>query len=163
MGFSNAQLKKLCTPPNNEQIKSRQRDNQTFYYLEGWQVIEQCNRIFGFDSWNRETIALNCLSARPKGDRFCVSYLARVRVTVHAGAQTIIREGSGVMHAIATTLGHAHEIAAKGAETDASKRALATFGMPFGLRLYAGEGDPDRRHSIAQEMTSTRRSGHATD
>jgi recombination DNA repair RAD52 pathway protein len=32
--------------------------------------------------------------------------------------------------------GQAHELALKGAETDATKRALATFGNPFGLALY---------------------------
>jgi hypothetical protein len=32
----------------------------------------------------------------------------------------------------------AHEIAAKGAETDATKRALSTFGNLFGLSLYGG-------------------------
>ena len=33
----------------------------------------------------------------------------------------------------------AHELALKGAETDATKRALATFGNPFGLALYDRE------------------------
>ena len=33
----------------------------------------------------------------------------------------------------------AHEIALKAAETDATKRALATFGNPFGLALYDKE------------------------
>ena len=32
--------------------------------------------------------------------------------------------------------GEAHELALKAAETDATKRALATFGNPFGLALY---------------------------
>ncbi len=36
----------------------------------------------------------------------------------------------------------AHEIALKAAETDATKRALATFGNPFGLALY----DKDQAH-----------------
>ena len=31
-----------------------------------------------------------------------------------------------------------HDIALKAAETDATKRALATFGKPFGLELYRG-------------------------
>ena len=35
--------------------------------------------------------------------------------------------------------GEAHELALKGAETDATKRALATFGNPFGLALYDRE------------------------
>jgi Rad52/22 family double-strand break repair protein len=34
--------------------------------------------------------------------------------------------------------GAAHDIALKVAETDATKRALATFGKPFGLELYRG-------------------------
>ena len=32
--------------------------------------------------------------------------------------------------------GEVHDIALKAAETDATKRALATFGKPFGLELY---------------------------
>ena len=42
--------------------------------------------------------------------------------------------------------GQAHELALKGAETDATKRALATFGNPFGLALYDREqGGVSRR------------------
>lgn len=37
------------------------------------------------------------------------------------------------------TLGEAHEKALKEAETDAMKRALTTFGNPFGLALYDRE------------------------
>jgi len=35
--------------------------------------------------------------------------------------------------------GEVHDIALKAAETDATKRALATFGKPFGLELYRKE------------------------
>jgi hypothetical protein len=36
-----------------------------------------------------------------------------------------------------------HDTALKAAETDATKRALATFGKPFGLALYgAGKSPP---------------------
>ena len=48
----------------------------------------------------------------------------------------MIREGSGVSHGIDVDLGQAHESALKEAETDAMKRALMTFGNPFGLALY---------------------------
>src|SRR5262245_64004157 len=40
----------------------------------------------------------------------------------------------------AASIDSAHEIALKAAETDGTKRALATFGNPFGLALY----DKDR-------------------
>ena len=154
MTFSPSQVRKLRSPVRSEHVKTRVSDGQTLSYLEGWQVIAQCNRIFGFDSWNRETASLNCLNARPQGNRFAVSYLARVRITVRAGGDLIIREGSGVGHAQAATLGQAHEIAAKGAETDATKRALATFGAPFGLTLYGGH---------TEFNSSGKANGNATD
>ena len=47
--------------------------------------------------------------------------------------------GQGRGKAKAPTPGQAHELALKGAETDATKRALATFGNPFGLALYDRE------------------------
>jgi len=60
-----------------------------------------------------------------------------VRVTVIAGGLTpLVREGSGAGHGIDVDLGQAHESALKEAETDAMKRALMTFGNPFGLALY---------------------------
>ena len=46
------------------------------------------------------------------------------------------REGCGAGHGILKDLGEAHESALKEAETDAMKRALMTFGNPFGLALY---------------------------
>jgi recombination DNA repair RAD52 pathway protein len=48
----------------------------------------------------------------------------------------LVREGSGAGHGIDLDLGQAHESALKEAETDAMKRALMTFGNPFGLALY---------------------------
>jgi hypothetical protein len=61
-----------------------------------------------------------------------VTYTARVRISVGE----VIREGSGAGHGIDADLGQAHESALKEAETDAMKRALMTFGNPFGLALY---------------------------
>ena len=67
------------------------------------------------------------------------AYTAKVRVSVRAGDIVIVREGSGTGEGRASTPGQAHELALKGAETDATKRALATFGNPFGLALYDRE------------------------
>ena len=39
--------------------------------------------------------------------------------------------------------GEVHDIALKAAETDATKRAFATFGKPFGLELYRHSRAPD--------------------
>jgi hypothetical protein len=77
------------------------------------------------------------------------SYSARVRVRVRAGETIVSREGTGCGTASARNAADAHERAIKAAETDATKRALATFGNRFGLCLYdkeqAGVSEPANR------------------
>ena len=57
-------------------------------------------------------------------------------VAVQADGSTIIREGHGSGEGRGSSPGEVHDIALKAAETDATKRAFATFGKPFGLELY---------------------------
>jgi len=111
-------------------------------YVEGWHVIAEANRIFGFDGWTRETVSMletnrELLTLKGQnGDyqQWRVGFVAKVRVT--AGGVT--REGTGFGSGMGKpeALGDAIESAVKEAETDAMKRALMTFGMPFGLALY---------------------------
>src|SRR6185312_920113 len=70
---------------------------------------------------------------------YLATYTAKVRIRVRAGDVNIVREGSGTGEGKGPTPGQAHEIALKSAETDATKRALATFGNAFGLALYDRE------------------------
>ena len=107
--------------------------------MEGWHVIAEANRIFGYDAWDRRTLASHCVWSGPSGAYHGAAYTAKVRVSVRAGDIIIVREGSGTGEGKAPTPGQAHELALKGAETDATKRALATFGNPFGLALYDRE------------------------
>jgi len=86
----------------------------------------------------RASPTCRCVLARENRGTFLAVYLARVRVTVHADGSTIIREGHGTGDGHGTSPGEVHDIALKAAETDATKRALATFGKPFGLELYRG-------------------------
>ncbi len=59
--------------------------------LEGWQVIAEAKRIFGFDGWQRQTITVRCVAqaerliGRDQKPDWGVTYTARVRVTVTAG------------------------------------------------------------------------------
>jgi hypothetical protein len=55
---------------------------------------------------------------------------------VRVDGEKIVREGNGCGEARGNTAGEAHDLALKTSETDATKRALATFGKPFGLALY---------------------------
>lgn len=145
-GFSESQVASLESPLARETVKQRAQAGRKFSYIEGWHAIAEANRIFGFDAWDREVVEIKCVAERERkigSDRqregHQVSYLARVRVTVHAGDMTIRREGVGYGSGIDADLGAAHESAAKEAETDAMKRALVTFGNPFGLALYDKE------------------------
>src|SRR5215472_17002532 len=138
MSFSTKQLQALRRNLNSRYIRTRSVNGRELSYIEGWYAISEANRIFGFDGWNRETLESRCALARETRGSFLAIYIARVRVTVHADGATIIREGHGTGEGRGTSLGEVHDIALKAAETDATKRALATFGKPFGLELYRG-------------------------
>ena len=147
-GFSREQVSALAAPLDRAKVQQREQGRSRVSYLEGWQLIAEANRIFGFDGWQRQTIAVHCvcqaerlIGARSAGREpkpgWGVTYTARVRITVHPpGLPPLIREGTGAGHGIDVDLGQAHESAIKEAETDAMKRALMTFGNPFGLALY---------------------------
>ena len=147
-GFSPEQLAALSAPLDRANVRQREQGRSRVSYLEGWQVIAEANRIFGFDGWQRQTIAVRCVAqaerligargtSRDQKPGWGVTYTARVRVTVTAGRLTpLVREGSCAGHGIDVDLGQAHESALKEAETDAMKRALMTFGNPFGLALH---------------------------
>ena len=138
MGFSVKQVRALKRNPDHRHIRTREANGRELTYLEGWYAITEANRIFGFDGWSRETIESKCILAREKGGTFLTVYVARVRLTVQANGSTVIREGHGTGEGRGTSPGEVHDIALKAAETDATKRALATFGRPFGLELYRG-------------------------
>ena len=151
MGFSAKQVQALRRQPSGRHIRTREAHGRELSYLEGWYAISEANRIFGFDGWSRETVESKCVLARENRGTFLAVYIARVRVTVHADGATIIREGHGTGEGSGTSPGEVHDIALKVAETDATKRALATFGKPFGLALYgSGKTAPSPRVSTPE-------------
>jgi hypothetical protein len=137
MGFSSKQLRALQRGVPARNVRTRTLSGRQLAYIEGWHAIAEANRIFGFDGWDRETVEQRCIAARGIRGSVLAIYSAKVRLTVRADGVSIIREGSGTGEGRASQAGEAHEVALKGAETDATKRALATFGKPFGLALYA--------------------------
>src|SRR3974390_206075 len=140
MAFSIRQVRALKRKPDHRHIRTRHaHDGRELSYLEGWYAISEANRIFGFDGWSRETVESRCVLARENKGIFLAVYIARVRLTVKAEGTTIIREGPGTGEGRGISPGEVHDIALKAAETDATKRALATFGKPFGLELYRGQ------------------------
>jgi DNA recombination protein Rad52 len=167
MSFSAKQIRLLRKQPHPRHLRSRQGNGRELTYIEGWHAIDEANRIFGFDGWDRETVDSRCVFARESSGVYRVLYAAKVRITVRADRVSIVREGSGTSEARGPSSAEAHDMALKSAETDATKRALATFGRPFGLALHlhpksletskvASHASPDTRTAF------DRSSRHAT-
>lgn len=142
MSFTPDTIKALEAPLDRGHVATREQAGRSLSYIEAWHAIAEANRIFGFDGWTRETVDLRLLGEPRETkdkygkDQWRVGYSARVRITVFAGERTIIREGCGFGSGIDKDVDQAHESALKEAESDAMKRALMTFGNPFGLALY---------------------------
>lgn len=155
MGFSAKQVQALRRSPDHRHIRSRAANGRQLSYLEGWYAISEANRIFGFDGWSRETVETRCAIARENRGTFLAIYIARVRITVHANGAMIIREGHGTGEGRGTSPSEVHDIALKAAETDATKRALSTFGKPFGLELYRSDRTALSRNQPAPPPASS--------
>src|SRR5215470_12945249 len=136
MGFSAKQVKALRRNLDHRCVRTREANGRELSYIEGWYAISEANRIFGFDAWSRETVDSRCVLTRENRGSFLAIYVAKVRITVHADGATVVREGHGSGEGRGASPGEVHDTALKAAETDATKRALATFGKPFGLALY---------------------------
>lgn len=145
MTFTPEQIAALEAPLDRKNVKQREQGRSQVSYIEGYHAENEANRIFGFHAWNRETVEIRQVAEKPrkigKGqyekDGWGVSYIAKVRITVMTPTgHEVVREGVGAGHGIDADLGQAHESAIKEAETDAEKRALKTFGNPFGQALY---------------------------
>jgi DNA recombination protein Rad52 len=147
--FTDSQVNQLKEPLDRAVVKTRAQGGKNLSYIEGWQAIKTANTIFGFGNWKRELV--KCTMVREDQvqnkagkDVWDVAYIAVVRITVYStdttGGPEIVREGIGYGSGLGMYKpGDAHESASKEAETDAMKRALMTFGNPFGLALYDKE------------------------
>ena len=155
MAFTDQQARQLKAKLDAQYVKTRRANGITLHYIEGWHVIAEANRIFGYDGWDRRTLGTNCVWTGTSDQSYVAAYTAKVRVYVRAGDVTIVREGSGTGEGKAPTPGQAHEFALKSAETDATKRALATFGNVFGLALYDREQAGVRQRSPSKPNPET--------
>ena len=129
MSFNEEQKKLLNQKIDQKNVTFRPGGGgQKLAYVESWHVIQEANRIFGFDGWSSETLETFLVSDDPK----CITYIARVRITVG----DIVRECTGAGHGRMGSSGDKYESAVKEAESDARKRAFMQFGDQFGLSLY---------------------------
>ena len=159
--FSDATVRLLEAQLEPGRIKTQTQNGRTrtdasgrpLQHIEGWDAIDIANRIFGY-AWSRETVQMiEAHEPMLNGERDNVvsTYVAKVRVTIHTATGTIVREGWGDGRSIAKVAGDAVGMAIKSAETDATKRALATLGPQFGLHLYDKDGKVSATRARAVE------------
>ena len=121
---------KMGLPP--EQVKKRRQGGKDLSYVEGWQVIETANHIFGHDGWQQQVKALTVHRTEKAG----YEVVAQVALRIDFIDGVIVREDVGVGTASAK---QGLDLAAKEAVTDGMKRAFRTLGNRFGNSLYDKE------------------------
>ena len=114
-------------------------NGQSVHYMEGWRVILEANKIFGFDGWSTQIVHTDVrdvteMSEQQQQQRYSATVSVQIRVTVRGGVTREDR-GSGTSQNMYTK-GEAITKAEKDAVTDATKRALKNFGNALGLSLY---------------------------
>ena len=148
--FNENQLKILNEELNSSRIKTREKGNVSLSYIEGHDVIETANKVFGFGNWSYSISKLEHVSQEQnQNQNHVICYKAVVQVLVHSENHTldVSREDVGFGTGVAKTQADAHEGAAKEAVTDALKRAMRSFGNQFGNSLY----DKTKNHQANNE------------
>jgi recombination DNA repair RAD52 pathway protein len=67
MAFTDTQVRQLKAKLDPSHVKTRSFNGASLSYVEGWHAIAEANRIFGYDGWDRRTIATNCVWTGVKG------------------------------------------------------------------------------------------------
>jgi DNA repair and recombination protein RAD52 len=123
-------------------IKTREKGNLSLSYLEGHDIIDTCNKVFGYGNWGYSVSTLEHVSQETnEKQNVVVGYKAIIKLTIydHLHTKHVSREDVGFGTGIAKSLADAHEGGAKEAVTDALKRCFRTFGSQFGNSLYGGK------------------------
>ena len=149
--FNDKQMKALQSELSADRIKVRDKANIKLSYLEGFDIIDTANSIFGFGGWAYTISSLEQVSQEVNANQnVVVCYKAIVKVDVYDidHSTMISRQDVGFGTGVARSLADAHENSAKEAVTDALKRSLRSFGNQFGNSLY------DKSKSVAQNTPS---------
>ena len=149
--FNDQQTKALSSELSADRIKVRDKANIKLSYLEGFDIIDTANNIFGFGGWAYTISSLEQVSQEVNANQnVVVCYKAIVKVDVYDidHSTMISRQDVGFGTGVARNLADAHENSAKEAVTDALKRSLRSFGNQFGNSLY------DKSKSISQNTPS---------
>ena len=156
--FNDKQNQVLAYELDSSRIKSRSKGNISLSYLEGFDVIETANKIFGYGNWDYNISKLEQVSQEQnQNQNNVICYKAVINVVIHdlQHSKHVSREDVGFGTGIAKTLADAHESGAKEAVTDAIKRTMRSFGNQFGNSLYdkSRNHQPQNQQPYAQPQT----------
>ena len=82
MAFTEAQVKSLEAKLDAKHVRTRRAHDTTLAYVEGWHVIAEANRIFGYDAWDRHTLSTRCVWSDSANHHYAAAYIAKVRIAV---------------------------------------------------------------------------------
>jgi DNA recombination protein Rad52 len=155
--FSIDQIEQLQARLDDSRVHTRRKQGIELRYLEGHDVIDTANVVFGFHAWSYNVRRLELTAG---------VWMAVVAVTVLTPeGETVTREDVGVgipLFGRDQPDGNpdAQEMAIKGAVTDALKRALRTFGNAFGNGLYDKSDGASANGSARSDEPAPLRPGH---
>ncbi len=159
--FNEKQLQILNSELDGSRVKNREKGNISLSYLEGFDIIETANTVFGFGNWDYAISKLEQVSSEiNQNQNNVICYKAVVQVLVHSvdHSQDVSREDVGFGTGVSKSLADAHEGAAKEAVTDALKRALRSFGNQFGNSLYSKDKNHSNNGNYQNQQNQTRQS-----
>ena len=152
--FNKNQLTILNQELDLNRIKTREKGNINLSYIEGFDVIDTANLIFGYGNWSYLISSLTQVSQEQNHNQnFVVCYKAVVKLIVkdENHSKSTSRQDVGFGTGTAKTLADSHENAGKEAVTDALKRAMRSFGNQFGNSLYDKTRNQQNQDSSYQQ------------
>ena len=155
--FNKNQLASLSQELDSSRVKTREKGNINLSYIEGFDVIDTANLIFGYGNWSYLISSLTQVSQEQNHNQnFVVCYKAVVKLIVkdENHSKSISRQDVGFGTGVSKTLADSHENAGKEAVTDALKRAMRSFGNQFGNSLYDKTRNQQNQDSSYQQKTN---------
>jgi DNA repair and recombination protein RAD52 len=137
--FTTEQIAELAKPLDHKRVKHRQGGGgMSLGYITGHDAIDTANRLFNYGNWGYDLLKVELVNIPGENGEVIGGYYAatvqlKVKDCIPVTEEGVcpIQEGRNPRAKI-----DAHDMARKGAVTDALKRALRCYGDQFGNSLY---------------------------
>lgn len=160
MGFTDKQIEMLNEELAQERVAKRKgARGMQLSYLEGYDVIDTFNRIFGYDGWNHTIDKVDILYQNPDTNEMVFGATCTVTITSDSAIIGVKHSDVGIgtvrkPQNREVTLDDI-ELGYKEAATDALKRAARALGNQFGNSLYDKDSPLHAASGTAAKSQST--------